>query len=192
MTKDRDDPFDRMFEEMLEQVTEMMEEMSNMDVEEMSEMNPEEFEDFDGDMNGFAFTNFGEGSGFGFPFGSGDPSDFPGMGMGAGAEPNTNPTPHANRDPTTQGSTHVDVLDEGTVVRVVADVPGVEKEEITVSVSGEELRIHAVRGEREYDERVGLPSGVDKESGDATYNNGVLEVSFEKHDREDEHEIDIE
>jgi len=183
MTRDRDDPFDRMFEEMFEQVREMMEQMSNMDFDEMSKMEPEDFEDFEGDVNGFTFTNMdtGEGPGFG-GFGPFGPQAGPNFDAGAGP----------SRDPATGGSTHVDVLDEGNLVRVVADVPGVEKDDIDVSVSGDELRIHASREDREYDERVTLPPGVDETTGDATYNNGVLEVSFEKHDSEDEHEIDIE
>lgn len=190
MTRDRDDPFDRMFEEMFEQVREMMEQMSNMDVEDMSKMDPEDFEDFEGDINGFTFTNMrdmGENPGFGGfgPFG-------PEAGEGPSAGPNFNPGAGPARDPASGGSTHVDLLDEGDVVRVVADVPGVEKDDIEVSVSGDELRIHASREGREYDERVALPPKVDETTGDATYNNGVLEISFEKHDTDDEHEIDIE
>jgi HSP20 family protein len=90
-------------------------------------------------------------------------------------------------------TTHVDVLDEGDRVRVVADLPGVEKEGIRVAVSGEELKIQASGDEREYDERVPLPAEVDDDTGEATYNNGVLEVAFDKvDDTENDKEIQVE
>jgi HSP20 family protein len=89
-------------------------------------------------------------------------------------------------------STHVDVLDEGDVVRVVADLPGVEKEDIHVSVSGDDLKIRASSDERDYDERVKLPSVVDESTGEATHNNGVLEITFGKTDDGDDTEIEVE
>jgi HSP20 family protein len=89
--------------------------------------------------------------------------------------------------------THVDVLDEGDEVRVVADLPGVEKDEIRVAVSGDRLKIQASGDEREYDERVELPAEVDDETGEATYNNGVLEIVFDKvDDTENDKEIEVE
>jgi len=89
-------------------------------------------------------------------------------------------------------NTHVDVLDEGETVRVVADLPGVEKDDIRVAVSGDSLKIQASGDEREYDERVSLPAEVDDDTGEATYNNGVLEIAFEKDDTENDKEIEIE
>lgn len=90
-------------------------------------------------------------------------------------------------------ATHVDVLDEGDEVRVVADLPGVDKDNIRLAVSDDRLKIQASGEEREYDERVGLPGEVDDETGEATYNNGVLEITFEKvDDTENDKEIEIE
>jgi len=89
--------------------------------------------------------------------------------------------------------THADVLDEGDEVRVVADLPGVAKDDIRVSVSGDELKIQASGEDREYNERVGLPAEVNDDTGEATYNNGVLEIAFEKDDdTENGKEIEIE
>ncbi|WP_331234709.1 Hsp20/alpha crystallin family protein [Natronorarus salvus] len=75
--------------------------------------------------------------------------------------------------------THVDVYDDGDQVRVVADMPGVEKSDIGLTCDGEILTISANTDHREYDERVRLPIRVDEHSARATYNNGVLEVSFD-------------
>ncbi len=78
--------------------------------------------------------------------------------------------------------THVDVYDDGDAVRVVADMPGVEKSDIGLTCDGEILTISANTDHREYDERVRLPTRVDEHSARATYNNGVLEVSFDAAD----------
>lgn len=76
--------------------------------------------------------------------------------------------------------THVDVLDEGDTLRLVADLPGVEKGDVSLQCDGEVLTIEAVSDQRHYQERITLPARVDEHSAEATFNNGVLEVSFEK------------
>ncbi|PSP57457.1 Hsp20/alpha crystallin family protein [Halobacteriales archaeon QS_1_67_19] len=78
--------------------------------------------------------------------------------------------------------THVDVHERDESVRVIADLPGVEKQDIDLKCDGEVLTISARSDHREYDERVRLPAQVDEHSAEATYNNGVLEVTFEKSD----------
>ncbi|MFB6069456.1 MAG: Hsp20/alpha crystallin family protein [Halanaeroarchaeum sp.] len=76
--------------------------------------------------------------------------------------------------------THVDVHETNDEVRMVADLPGVEKADIALQCDGEMLTITADGEARSYDERLTLPSRVDPESGSATYNNGVLEVVFDR------------
>lgn len=79
-------------------------------------------------------------------------------------------------------STHVDVHETDDEVRVIADLPGVEKEDISIQCDGDSVTVSAHSGHREYDERIELPGRVDARSGDATYNNGVLEVAFDRTD----------
>ncbi|MFB6154455.1 MAG: Hsp20/alpha crystallin family protein [Haloferacaceae archaeon] len=86
--------------------------------------------------------------------------------------------------------THVDVYEEQDGVRVVADLPGVEKEAIDLKCDGELLTISAANDRREYDERVRLPVRVDEHSARATFKNGVLEVTFDR--AEDSAAIDLE
>lgn len=86
--------------------------------------------------------------------------------------------------------THIDVHDEGDVVRLVADLPGVEKGAIDLQCDGEIFTISAASERRDYDERVRLPTRVDEHSARATFNNGVLQVTFEK--TEDSAAIDLE
>ena len=74
--------------------------------------------------------------------------------------------------------THVDVYESDDEVRVVADLPGVAKDEIQLKCDGKVLTISAASDQRDYDERLQLPVRVDEHSAEATYNNGVLEVIF--------------
>jgi HSP20 family protein len=78
--------------------------------------------------------------------------------------------------------THVDVFDEDEGVRVVADLPGVEKDAIDLQCDGKTLTISAANDRREYDERVRLPVRVDEHSARAQFNNGVLQVTFDRVD----------
>ncbi|MFB6153122.1 MAG: Hsp20/alpha crystallin family protein [Halodesulfurarchaeum sp.] len=78
--------------------------------------------------------------------------------------------------------THVDVYEDDDEIRLVADLPGVEKSDISLQCDGEYVTIAASSVNREYDERVPLPARVDPETGKATYNNGVLEVVFDRSD----------
>ncbi|WP_129114522.1 Hsp20/alpha crystallin family protein [Halegenticoccus tardaugens] len=86
--------------------------------------------------------------------------------------------------------THVDVYDEGDRIRLVADLPGVEKDAIELKCDGEVLTISAASARREFDERVRLPARVDEHSAEASFNNGVLEVTFVR--AEDSAAIDVE
>jgi HSP20 family protein len=75
---------------------------------------------------------------------------------------------------------HLDVHETDEEVRVVADLPGVEKEAIDLRCDGTVLTVEAGGDRREYRERVDLPARVDEHSADASYNNGVLEVTFDR------------
>ena len=79
-------------------------------------------------------------------------------------------------------STHVDVHETDNDIRVIADLPGVEKGDISIQCDGDSVTVSAHSGHREYDERIELPGRVDARSGEATYNNGVLEVAFDRTD----------
>ncbi|MFB6354468.1 MAG: Hsp20/alpha crystallin family protein [Halobacteriales archaeon] len=77
-------------------------------------------------------------------------------------------------------ATHVDVHEYDDRITVIADLPGVAKADIDLSSDGNVLSIQAESGDRRYDERVQLPGTVDPETASATYNNGVLEVRFDR------------
>jgi len=87
------------------------------------------------------------------------------------------------------GDTHVDVHEYDDRIAVIADLHGVEKEDIDLQCTGRTLSIHADGPATRYAERVPLPVPVDETSASATYNNGVLEVKIERAD--DSANIDV-
>jgi HSP20 family protein len=74
----------------------------------------------------------------------------------------------------------IDVFDTDGTIQIVAEMPGIEKSDVELSVDGRNLEIHAARGDRRYNETVELPADVDEDSAKATYKNGVLEVTLRK------------
>lgn len=80
-------------------------------------------------------------------------------------------------------NTHVDIHEQPDELRVIADLPGVVKEDIQLKCDGRVLVISANNDQRQYDERVELPALVDEESATAKYNNGVLEVVLSRESR---------
>jgi HSP20 family protein len=74
----------------------------------------------------------------------------------------------------------VDVFEEEEVVKVVAEVPGVEKDDINLNATERKLVIKVDTPQRKYYKEVDLPAEVDPQSAKATYKNGVLEVTLKK------------
>ena len=63
-------------------------------------------------------------------------------------------------------------------VRLVAEMPGVEKSDLKVVVEGKTVNIDAEHGEKKYHTKVPLQHKVDKDSAKASYKNGILELKF--------------
>lgn len=77
----------------------------------------------------------------------------------------------------------VDVIEEEDKIKIIADVPGVEKEDINVEATETEVKISAERGERKYFKVVELPAKVRPETAKANYKNGVLTIVIEKEEK---------
>ena len=73
-----------------------------------------------------------------------------------------------------------DVSEEKNVVRVVAEIPGVQKQDIDLSCNGNVLGIKVDTPGRECEKDLALPCDVDVNSAHAEYNNGLLEVTLNK------------
>jgi len=72
----------------------------------------------------------------------------------------------------------VDVVSSGKEVRVIAEMPGVNKEDINVTVNERSLTISVDREDRPYYKELDLPGIVDPKGAKSTYNNGILEVTI--------------
>lgn len=72
----------------------------------------------------------------------------------------------------------VDVVSSGKDVRVIAEMPGVSKGDINVTISERSLVISVDREDRKYYKELELPGVVDPKGAKSTYNNGILEVTI--------------
>jgi len=74
----------------------------------------------------------------------------------------------------------VDVLEDGREIKVIAELPGVEKEDIKLHATERILVISVDTKERKYYKELELPAKVDSSSAKSSYKNGVLEVELKK------------
>ena len=71
----------------------------------------------------------------------------------------------------------IDVIRGEGEIRVVAEVPGVAKEELKVTADENTVTIESVSGEQRYHKRIDLPETIDPKTAKSSYKNGILEVS---------------
>ncbi len=69
------------------------------------------------------------------------------------------------------------------VLRLIMEMPGVEKEDIKVEATEETAVVTAERADRKYRAELELRSPVRPESGKAEYKNGMLEILFSLKDK---------
>lgn len=74
----------------------------------------------------------------------------------------------------------VDVHEYDDRITVVADVPGVARDDIALECDGRNLAIHVAREPRPSRKRVDLPAYVDDGSMETSFNNGVLEITLDR------------
>jgi HSP20 family protein len=72
----------------------------------------------------------------------------------------------------------VDVVSSGKDVRVIAEMPGVNKEDINVTVNEKSVVISVDREDRGYFKELELPGVVEPKGARSNYNNGILEVTI--------------
>lgn len=65
-------------------------------------------------------------------------------------------------------------------VTVVLEMPGVKKEDIRVNASEGYLEVLSNNPQRRYHKTLELPKEADIETARSTYNNGILEITFNK------------
>jgi HSP20 family protein len=74
-----------------------------------------------------------------------------------------------------------DVTTTDKEVKVVLEMPGIKKEDIKINAYEQKIEIKtADNSERKYHKVLNLPKSADIETARSTYNNGILEVTFDK------------
>ncbi|MBI0584831.1 MAG: Hsp20/alpha crystallin family protein [Methanomassiliicoccus sp.] len=73
-----------------------------------------------------------------------------------------------------------DIIEEKERIRVIVELPGVERDDIQLNVEDRLLDISVDREDRKFSKKVEMPSDVDPDSASASYKNGVLEVTLRK------------
>ena len=64
------------------------------------------------------------------------------------------------------------------VVRITAEMPGVNKEDIKVNTSGRHVTVHAEKGDKKYHADIPVNVSLEESSTKASYSNGVLELKI--------------
>ena len=64
------------------------------------------------------------------------------------------------------------------LVRLIAEMPGVEKSDVEILVQDKLVDISAEHGEKKYHVQVPIKNKVDENSAKASYKNGILEIVF--------------
>jgi HSP20 family protein len=72
----------------------------------------------------------------------------------------------------------VDVVSSDKEVRVIAELPGVNKDDVDVTVTEKSVVISVDTEGRKYYKKLDLPASVNPQGARSTYNNGVLEVTL--------------
>jgi HSP20 family protein len=74
----------------------------------------------------------------------------------------------------------IDISSTDKEVKIVAEMPGIKKENIKINAYENSLEIISDDPQRKYHKVIDLPPETDIETVKSTYNNGILEVIFNK------------
>jgi HSP20 family protein len=77
----------------------------------------------------------------------------------------------------------VDIIEEDEEIRVIAELPGVDKSDIRLSVTESSLTIDVDAPERRYFKELELPADIDETTVKSTLRNGILETTMRKRKR---------
>lgn len=74
----------------------------------------------------------------------------------------------------------VDVFEDGDNVKVMAELPGVEENDVNLKIENNVLTISADTPARKYSKEVKLPTSIERDSVESKLRNGILEVKLRK------------
>ena len=73
-----------------------------------------------------------------------------------------------------------DIMDEDKNIRVIVELPGVEKDDIKLSGTENKLTISVDATNHKYYKEIEMPSKVDAKQAKSNYKNGVLDITVPK------------
>lgn len=82
-----------------------------------------------------------------------------------------------------KNNTTVDILETEKNIHALVGLPGVEEKDIVISCNGRTLEIGTCNPGNTINEKIELPAKVNKTGMRAVFNNGILEVVFNKSKR---------
>mgnify|MGYP000008091429 CR=1 FL=1 len=107
------------------------------------------------------------------------------MGLNDNDEPRVEPFGNVHRNEQTGETTVqevseplVDVIEESDHVLVLAEMPGVADENVTLELNGDILTLHAENGSKKYHKEIVLPRSFESSAMERACRNGILEVKF--------------
>ena len=80
----------------------------------------------------------------------------------------------------------VDIIKDVDKLKIIAELPGVTKNDLRITANETSLTIESLSGERRYSKKIELPNEIEPSSGKSSYKNGILEVSFKLKDSTDQ------
>jgi HSP20 family protein len=85
-----------------------------------------------------------------------------------------------------------DIITTDKEVKVVVEMPGITKENVRVSAYNDSIEISTEGSQRKYRKVIELPSEADMNTARSTFNNGILEILFNKKEPSKGKQIKIE
>lgn len=70
------------------------------------------------------------------------------------------------------------INEKDRILKLIAEMPGIEKSDIQVNVADNIISVSAEHGERKYGTKIPLKYNIDENSAKAKYANGILELTF--------------
>lgn len=74
----------------------------------------------------------------------------------------------------------IDIIDVEEVVTILAEMPGIDRRNIKVLATPNEITIDARESRRSYHKAVRLPTSIDPQKSESRFHNGVLQLDFKK------------
>ena len=74
----------------------------------------------------------------------------------------------------------IDVLESDALVRVIVELPGVQKDDIKIDAQARLLEVTVDNDAKQFHEEIELPCNVQPNSVTASYKNGVLTISMNR------------